>query len=603
MKIRSLILLLSFLMIVQLLSAQKNNAVYGSWIDRFGSEYLVKINTKTGAFKKVARYGYKVGIALSASVFDKANQKYMVFMQSTHGADSSFLCIIDVKTGSITHVPYSDTAAMVPQLNEADGKLYGIATIGKTIYLSSVDPSDGSIKRIAPLDFTSYVPLSTFDQKHGYFIVEGDDAKGINLYAYRVTDGKLAYKFPMDTLSNIISVNYNENNGKINALSWDASTGTEYLLEIDTATGHFNTLNSIPGLKYLAYTNAYSSSNGRFTFDGQDANGNFRLYTLDVSNSKVQYTPLESVNSEFIEMHYAEDSVPNYYYAQGTIKDQYGQAVTNTYVYLYDKSGKVSDSTLTDRNGGYLFSVIPGDYYINVKPSLVSGQLSTYYGSAVSLHNARLLSVQDYTTADITLLGSNLSKSDGKITGTVYQSSDCSTDPGTTAATGVKVFLADAKGQPQYETLTDAYGRFAFDTLAGIKYSVWVDDMNIDNSSAPEVDLSGSAKEATGLVFNLCSDRLSLLSKKTALQENVIGDNVTVYPNPFTSDLTIQMKRNSSISTVFLLDITGREIIKTVNSELNNPLLRINTTDMKPGIYFLRITANGTVSETKLIKL
>jgi hypothetical protein len=591
-------------MSLQFLSAQKNNAVYGSWVDRFGREYLVKINTKTGAFKKVARYGYKVGIAMGASAFDNTNQKYMVFMQSSRKADSSFLCIIDVKTGNITHIPYSDTSAMVPQLNQADGKLYGIATIGKTIYLSSVDPADGSIKRIAPLDFTSYVPLSTFDQQHGYLIIEGDDSKGINLYAYRVKDGKLAYKFPMDTLTNIISVNYNENNGKINALSWDAKSGTEYLLEIDTATGHFKTLNSIPGLKYLAYTNAYNSGTGRFTFDGQDSAGNFRLYTLDVSNAKVQYTPMESVNSEFIEMHYAQqDSVPNLFYAQGTIKDQYNQVVNNAYVYLYDKSGKLSDSTLTDNNGRYLFSVSPGDYYINVKPSLVSGQLSTYYGSTVSLHNARLLGVQDYTTADITLLGSDLTKSDGSISGTVYQSSDCSTEQGNTPATGVKVFLADNNGQPQYETVTDAYGRFVFDTLATLKYSVWVDEMNIDNSTAPDIDLSGSVKKAKDLVLNLCTDRLTLLTKTTALEESKAADNISVYPNPFTGSLNIRLKPNSSISSVTMLDVAGREIIKMACIALNNSQIQINTTGVKPGVYFIRIMSNGTMSETKLLKL
>jgi hypothetical protein len=77
-------------------------------------------------------------------------------------------------------------------------------------------------------------------------------------------------------------------------------------------------------------------------------------------------------------------------------------------------------------------------------------------------------------------------------------------------------------------------------------------------------------------------------------------DDVTVYPNPFSGYLKVGTDlRSSGIQTIKIYDLTGKEILKTENS---NGIVEISTTEWEKGIYFIKIIYNDKEIIRKVIK-
>ena len=77
-------------------------------------------------------------------------------------------------------------------------------------------------------------------------------------------------------------------------------------------------------------------------------------------------------------------------------------------------------------------------------------------------------------------------------------------------------------------------------------------------------------------------------------------DDVTVYPNPFSGYLKVGTDMKSSGNqTIKIYDLTGKEILKTENS---NGIVEISTTEWEKGIYFIKIIYNDKEIIRKVIK-
>jgi hypothetical protein len=95
------------------------------------------------------------------------------------------------------------------------------------------------------------------------------------------------------------------------------------------------------------------------------------------------------------------------------------------------------------------------------------------------------------------------------------------------------------------------------------------------------------------------SNIISISNKQSEAQP------VTVYPNPFNSDLTIELNSEiDGIANIQMMDITGRSVDVNINKELKkgNNILSINTDDLESGIYFLSMEINGVKQNVKVIK-
>jgi hypothetical protein len=73
---------------------------------------------------------------------------------------------------------------------------------------------------------------------------------------------------------------------------------------------------------------------------------------------------------------------------------------------------------------------------------------------------------------------------------------------------------------------------------------------------------------------------------------------ISIYPNPFTDELSIQTNGNREY-LVELLTITGRILYQ---SKMEGNFHRINLRDQSSGIYFVRMKSDNFVSNTKVIK-
>ena len=84
------------------------------------------------------------------------------------------------------------------------------------------------------------------------------------------------------------------------------------------------------------------------------------------------------------------------------------------------------------------------------------------------------------------------------------------------------------------------------------------------------------------------------------ISDNTLDENIRIYPNPFTSELNIQLDDSFSNSTeITILDINGRLIQRIAN--ISSQIVKWNGDNIdgikaKPGIFFIRINSDsGTV--------
>jgi hypothetical protein len=64
---------------------------------------------------------------------------------------------------------------------------------------------------------------------------------------------------------------------------------------------------------------------------------------------------------------------------------------------------------------------------------------------------------------------------------------------------------------------------------------------------------------------------------------------LSVYPNPTTSLLTIELERHAGVY-LSILDVNGREILK---KEVDAATYRLDCADLPAGLYFLQLRASG----------
>jgi len=83
-------------------------------------------------------------------------------------------------------------------------------------------------------------------------------------------------------------------------------------------------------------------------------------------------------------------------------------------------------------------------------------------------------------------------------------------------------------------------------------------------------------------------------------ETNFIGKDVHLFPNPATSELTVN-SRQYTINTVDISDLTGRNVyrLKNINSSQS---LEINISDLPPDIYFVKIETDKKIFVEKFVK-
>jgi hypothetical protein len=91
----------------------------------------------------------------------------------------------------------------------------------------------------------------------------------------------------------------------------------------------------------------------------------------------------------------------------------------------------------------------------------------------------------------------------------------------------------------------------------------------------------------------------------TSIEPETISDeNVNIYPNPFSGNLTFECGNISNQSSVDIIitDMTGKTVYReTMNDIKYNPKLKVDLSSIKPGIYLASLTDSNYKTITKRI--
>ncbi|MDF1675078.1 MAG: T9SS type A sorting domain-containing protein [Vicingaceae bacterium] len=155
---------------------------------------------------------------------------------------------------------------------------------------------------------------------------------------------------------------------------------------------------------------------------------------------------------------------------------------------------------------------------------------------------------------------------------------------------GTPFNLDDVDGTPGLDVNNITHVKI-IDVVGSINptYGTYDDENNIINDPFPTpFPTGGFDLDAVGIIHH----------QPTNINENEPIVN-QIYPNPFSTNLTLELNINTDYSYA-IIDMNGKTLFKETTSPNNNT---INTTNLKKGIYFLKIIANKQVSTHKIIKL
>jgi hypothetical protein len=113
-----------------------------------------------------------------------------------------------------------------------------------------------------------------------------------------------------------------------------------------------------------------------------------------------------------------------------------------------------------------------------------------------------------------------------------------------------------------------------------------------NNSTGPAFGL-WAALPTGGNLVQLPSLTITSLGEQTKLNELV-----SVYPNPFNSQLSVRNNSTSDLK-ITVLDVTGKTII---SQQSNSEVIELNTSELSNGIYFVRIMSGDLMATYKIVK-
>jgi len=94
--------------------------------------------------------------------------------------------------------------------------------------------------------------------------------------------------------------------------------------------------------------------------------------------------------------------------------------------------------------------------------------------------------------------------------------------------------------------------------------------------------------------------KITALNSNLAVDEVSIGNELSIFPNPATDEITVLNPNQIGISSIVLRDINGR-IVKQITFD-NLPDVQINIAELSSGLYLMKITSAEGISTKKIIK-
>lgn len=159
--------------------------------------------------------------------------------------------------------------------------------------------------------------------------------------------------------------------------------------------------------------------------------------------------------------------------------------------------------------------------------------------------------------------------------------------PNDAANNPVVVFTLTVTGNPTSGELRIMANNDPESTAFGGALVSFLQADTIDNGT---FEYSNRINSTTGL------SGISTFSFATLTTENVIFNNISIYPNPVKNVLNIKGLGNELIKAS-IYNITGQKVISQTTG-----LKTINTSSLAPGVYFLNLETNDASKTIKIVK-
>jgi hypothetical protein len=124
------------------------------------------------------------------------------------------------------------------------------------------------------------------------------------------------------------------------------------------------------------------------------------------------------------------------------------------------------------------------------------------------------------------------------------------------------------------------------------------DSTSSTNSNLRSVEKLQTDVQNVNQYYNL-ANKPACTDNPVSIKNRFKEDHFTVYPNPANSFITVHSTADNLKTTYEMMDVLGKLIFKT-ESSVNDVVIPVS--DLKPGIYFLRLRANGETTVRKIIK-
>ncbi len=123
--------------------------------------------------------------------------------------------------------------------------------------------------------------------------------------------------------------------------------------------------------------------------------------------------------------------------------------------------------------------------------------------------------------------------------------------------------------------------------------SMWVDAFDLGMPYMPE-----------NIYFNAYKGDNTRSGLIEANSTGIADRNVlplSIYPNPAKASVSIQLPENSASSTVHVIDLQGRTVLKNTTEANSGARYELNTASLKSGIYFVKIATQKKTYMAKLV--
>ena len=107
-----------------------------------------------------------------------------------------------------------------------------------------------------------------------------------------------------------------------------------------------------------------------------------------------------------------------------------------------------------------------------------------------------------------------------------------------------------------------------------------------------------------GYVYDDIGNRIQIEVEVLGVDEEVLRNTITVYPNPTTGLISIKLPEKGAFLNPFIdiYDIQGRLIRSVSNNQVDLNRLTINLEGLTVGVYLLRLHENGQFWSQLIIK-